>query len=42
LGFSATLVRRWENGFEVNGAFLVNATNEYIEHNVTGSLLYRF
>jgi hypothetical protein len=42
LGFSANIVRRWENGFEVNGSFLVNATNEYIEHNVIGSLLYRF
>jgi hypothetical protein len=42
LGFSANVSRTWDNGFEVNASFLVNATNEYIEHNVIGSLLYRF
>lgn len=42
LGFSADIVKRWENGFELNGSFLVNATNEYVEHNVIASFLYRF
>jgi hypothetical protein len=27
---------------EVNGSFTVNAVNDYIEHNVIGTILYRF
>ena len=42
MGFSASLNKTFANGFEVNASFLVNATKAYIEHNVFGSILYRF
>jgi tetratricopeptide (TPR) repeat protein len=42
IGFSANLNKVWPSGLEVNGSFTVNAVNDYIEHNVSGSILYRF
>lgn len=42
IGFSANLNKVWPSGLEVNGSFTVNAVNDYIEHNVIGSILYRF
>ncbi len=42
IGFSANLNKVWDSGLEVNGSFTVNAVNDYIEHNVVGSILYRF
>ncbi|MDA3872685.1 MAG: hypothetical protein PF795_01850, partial [Kiritimatiellae bacterium] len=42
IGFSANLNKVWPSGLEVNGSFTVNAVNDYIEHNVIGTILYRF
>lgn len=42
LGFSATLTRTWDNGFEVTGELNVNSTNEYTEHTALLRLLYAF
>ncbi|MEX2605918.1 MAG: hypothetical protein WD708_01120, partial [Kiritimatiellia bacterium] len=39
IGFSANLSKVWPTGLEVNGSFTVNAVNDYIEHNVIGSIL---
>jgi hypothetical protein len=42
LGFSANIRKTFDWGLELNGSFLVNATRTYTEHNVLGSILYRF
>lgn len=42
LGFSANISKTFDWGLEVNGSFLVNATKAYTEHNLIGSILYRF
>lgn len=42
LGFSANINKTFDWGLEVNASFLVNTTKAYTEHNVIGSLLYRF
>ena len=42
LGFSASISKTLDWGLELNGSFLVNATKAYTEHNVIGSILYRF
>lgn len=42
LGFSANISKTFPWGLELNGSFLVNATKAYTEHNVIGSILYRF
>ncbi len=42
LGFSANISKTFDWGLELNGSFLVNATKAYTEHNVIGSILYRF
>lgn len=42
LGFSATVTRTWDSGFEVSGELNVNSTNEYTEHTAMLRLLYAF
>lgn len=42
IGFSANISKVYDWGLEVNGSFLMNATKAYTEHNVIGSILYRF
>jgi tetratricopeptide (TPR) repeat protein len=42
LGFSASVTRSWDNGWNITGEFSVNSSKEYTEHTVSGSLLYKF
>ncbi len=42
LGFSASVTRSWDSGWNITGEFSVNSSKEYTEHTVSGSLLYKF